>query len=78
MYLMLIKLILNDIKTNKSVLAAFITYAWTQPKKFLALIDTFDTMVSGLENYCMVANTLIDLGYKPKSVRIDSGDLAYL
>jgi nicotinate phosphoribosyltransferase len=69
---------LNDIKTNKSELAAFITYAWSQPENFLALIDTFDTLESGLENYCMVTNTLIDLGYKPKGVRIDSGDLAYL
>jgi len=72
------KIGLDDIKTNKSELAAFITYAWTQPNNFLALIDTFDTLSSGLENYCMVANTLIDLGYKPKGVRIDSGDLAYL
>lgn len=69
---------LADIKTNKSELAAFITYAWTQPNNFLALIDTFDTLTSGLENYCMVANTLIDLGYYPKGIRIDSGDLAYL
>jgi nicotinate phosphoribosyltransferase len=72
------KICLDDIKTNKSELAAFITYAWTQPNNFLALIDTFDTLSSGLENYCFVANTLIDLGYKPKGVRIDSGDLAYL
>lgn len=67
----------NDIKTNKSELAAFITYAWTQPNNFLALIDTFDILSSGLENYCFVANALIDLGYKPKGVRIDSGDLTY-
>lgn len=72
------KICLDDIKTNKSELAAFITYAWTQPDNFLALIDTFDSLSSGLENYCMVANALIDLGYKPRGVRIDSGDLAYL
>jgi nicotinate phosphoribosyltransferase len=68
----------SELKTNKSELAAFITYAWTQPENFLALIDTFDTLKSGLENYCLVANTLINLNYKPKGVRIDSGDLSYL
>lgn len=68
----------TNIKTNESELASFIAYAWTQPNNFLALIDTFDTLESGLKNYCMVANALINLGYKPKGVRIDSGDLAYL
>jgi len=68
----------SNIHTNKSELAAFITYAWTQPENFLALIDTFDTIESGLENYCLVSNALIKLGYKPKGIRIDSGDLAYL
>lgn len=67
-----------NIKTNKSELAAFITYAWTQPTSFLALIDTFDTILSGLENYCAIANALIQLGYQPRGVRLDSGDLAQL
>lgn len=68
----------SEITTNKSELAAFITYAFTQPNNFLALIDTFDTLESGLINYCYVANALIELGYSPKGIRIDSGDLAYL
>lgn len=68
----------SDLKTNKSELASFITYAWTQPENFLALIDTFDTLESGLKNYCLVANSLINLNYEPKGVRIDSGDLSYL
>lgn len=69
---------IENIQTNKSELSSFITYAWTQPDNFLALIDTFDTITSGLENYCLVSNALISLGYKPKGVRIDSGDLTYL
>lgn len=69
---------ISTLKTNNGELSAFITYAWTQPNNFLALIDTYDTLQSGLINYCFVANALTKLGYKPKGIRIDSGDLAYL
>lgn len=69
---------LDLIKTNKAELASFIMYAWTQPNNFLALIDTYNVLQSGLENYCMVSNALIILGFKPKGVRIDSGDLSWL
>jgi nicotinate phosphoribosyltransferase len=41
-------------------------------------IDTYDTLSSGLYNFALVACVLNDLGYQPRGVRIDSGDLAYL
>ncbi|KAJ4828982.1 Nicotinate phosphoribosyltransferase 2 [Turnera subulata] len=65
-------------ETNQSELAAFTSYALAFPKSFLALVDTYDVMRSGIPNFCAVALALNDLGYKAGGVRLDSGDLAYL
>ena len=65
-------------KTNDGELAAFIAYASAFPDSFLCLVDTYDTVDSGLLNFCLVALVLDDLGYTPKGVRLDSGDLAAL
>jgi len=64
--------------TNDSELAAFISYASSFPDKFLCLIDTYDTLRSGLRNFILVSLVLDDLGYVPAGVRLDSGDLAFL
>jgi nicotinate phosphoribosyltransferase len=64
--------------TNDGELAAFIAYACAFPDSFLCLIDTYDTQASGLLNFCLVSIVLDDLGYTPRGVRLDSGDLAYL
>lgn len=73
----------NQIKggnsTNDGELASFISYASAFPKGFLALIDTYDTLTSGVLNFLSVALALyIDFGYNPIGIRLDSGDLAYL
>ena len=65
-------------KTNDGELAAFIAYATAFPDSFLCLIDTYDTLNSGVANFILVALVLDDLGYKPRGIRLDSGDLAYL
>lgn len=64
-------------RTNEGELAAFIQYAMLFPNSFLALIDTYDTLRSGLPNFICVALALVEFGYLPIGVRIDSGDLAY-
>lgn len=64
--------------TNDGELAAFIAYAVAFPESFLCLIDTYDTLSSGLYNFSLVACVLNDLGYQPHGIRLDSGDLAYL
>jgi len=64
--------------TNDGELAAFIAYAAAFPNSFLCLIDTYDTLRSGLLNFILVALVLDDCGYPSVGIRLDSGDLAYL
>lgn len=64
--------------TNNGELAAFIAYAQAFPRNALFLIDTYDTLHSGVLNFILVGLVLLDLGYVPKGIRLDSGDLAYL
>ena len=63
--------------TNDGELAAFICYAIAFPNTFLALVDTYDTLGSGCKNFVCVALALDDLGFTPRGIRLDSGDLAY-
>jgi nicotinate phosphoribosyltransferase len=69
---------LGYMNTNPGELAAFIAYARAFPDGFLALVDTYDTLQSGVPNFLCVAVGLSRLGYTPVGVRLDSGDLAYL
>ncbi len=64
--------------TSDGELAAFVSYAQAFPDGFLALVDTYDSMQSGVPNFICVALALIHIGYKPVGIRLDSGDLAYL
>nr|GMC62825.1 nicotinate phosphoribosyltransferase 2-like [Ipomoea batatas] len=49
-------------ETNQSELAAFTSYALAFPGSFLALVDTYDVIRSGVPNFCAVALALNDLG----------------
>lgn len=48
------------------------------PHNFLVLVDTYDTLSSGVPNFACVALALEDAGYKARGIRLDSGDLAKL
>ncbi len=63
---------------NLGELAAFASYASTFPQSFYALVDTYDSINSGVPNFLCVAAALRDAGYTARGIRLDSGDLAYL
>ena len=58
---------------------AFKTYALTYPDDCILLVDTYDTLKSGVPNAIKIANeVLAPIGKKLKGIRLDSGDIAYL
>lgn len=59
-------------------LDAFRAYAKTFPDDCLLLLDTVDTLHSGLPNAITVFEELRGAGHEPQGVRLDSGDLAHL
>ncbi|EER01888.1 nicotinate phosphoribosyltransferase, putative, partial [Perkinsus marinus ATCC 50983] len=64
---------------NDGELAAFIRYAQAFPTTFLALVDTYETILSGVPNYLSVALGLWRVaGIQAVGIRLDSGDLAYV
>ena len=60
------------------VLTSFRKYAEVFPDSCTLLVDTYDTMQSGLPNAITVARELRGKGHELQGVRIDSGDLAFL
>lgn len=59
-------------------LAAFRAYAEVYPDNCLLLVDTVDTLGSGVPNAITVFEELRRKGHRPVGIRLDSGDLAYL
>ncbi len=59
-------------------LGAFRAYADTYPDDCLLLVDTIDTLRSGVPNAITVFDELRSAGHEPVGIRLDSGDLAYL
>ena len=57
---------------------AFKAYADAYPDNCMLLVDTYDTLRSGVPNAIKVFKELRAKGHKPKGIRLDSGDLAYL
>lgn len=58
---------------------AFKAYAEAYPDGCTLLIDTYNVLKSGLPNAIRVfKECLLPKGYRPKGVRIDSGDITYL
>ncbi len=62
----------------KDEYTAFKAYADVYPENALLLVDTYDTLKQGIPNAIKVFDELRAAGYKPKGIRLDSGDLAYL
>ena len=61
-----------------SEIDAFRAYADIYPNAALFLVDTYDTLRSGVPNAIKVFDEMKAKGLKPLGIRLDSGDLAYL
>lgn len=60
-------------------LEAFEAYAREYPQNCVLLVDTFNTLKSGVPNAIKTFDeVLVPMGYRPKGIRIDSGDISYL
>lgn len=59
-------------------LSAFRAYADVFPDSSVLLVDTYDTLKSGMPNAIRVARELREKGRRLLGIRLDSGDLAYL
>jgi nicotinate phosphoribosyltransferase len=62
----------------KDEFEAFKNYAINYPDNTVLLVDTYDTIQSGVPNAIRVAHEVLEpMGKRLKGIRIDSGDLAY-
>jgi len=66
------------IQSFSSELDAFRSYAKSFPDECILLVDTYDTLKSGVPNAILVAKELESRGHRLVGIRIDSGDLAFL
>jgi nicotinate phosphoribosyltransferase len=62
-----------------SELEAFRAYARTYPGNCTFLVDTYNVLKSGIPNAIKVFNEeVVPKGFRPKGIRMDSGDITYL
>ena len=66
------------IQSFDSELEAFRKFAEYYPDTAVLLVDTYNTLKSGIVNTIIVAKELEAKGHRLKGIRLDSGDLAYL
>lgn len=67
------------VQSFDSELAAFNAYAREYPHSCTLLIDTYNVLKSGVPNAIECFNQeVLPRGFRPKGVRIDSGDITYL
>ncbi|MBE6794899.1 MAG: nicotinate phosphoribosyltransferase [Ruminococcaceae bacterium] len=58
---------------------AFRAYAKAYPDNCTLLVDTYNTLKSGIPNAIKIFNeVVVPAGFRPKGIRIDSGDITYL
>lgn len=63
---------------GETELDAFKAYAEIYPDDCILLVDTINTLESGVPNAIRVFEELRRKGHQPVGIRLDSGDLAYL
>lgn len=65
------------IVSHESELEAFRRFAAARPHNTVFLVDTYDTLKSGVPNAIKVAKEMAAQGHRLLGIRLDSGDLAY-
>jgi nicotinate phosphoribosyltransferase len=66
------------IQSQPDELTAFRKFAEAEPHNCTLLVDTYDTLKSGIPNAIKVAKEMKEKGQHLQAIRLDSGDLAYL
>ncbi|MFB6318833.1 nicotinate phosphoribosyltransferase [Saccharicrinis sp. FJH54] len=66
------------IQSFNDELEAFRTYARIFPDNCILLVDTYNTLKSGVPNAIKIAEELKNIGKGLSGIRLDSGDLTYL
>lgn len=66
------------VQAHDSEEEAFLSYAASLPDQVTLLVDTYDTLRSGMPNAIKTARWLEERGKKLDAIRLDSGDLTYL
>jgi nicotinate phosphoribosyltransferase len=66
------------IQSYDDELTAFRKFAEAHPDNCTLLVDTYETLKSGIPNAIIVAKEMEAKGQKLQAIRLDSGDLAYL
>lgn len=66
------------IESYDEELTAFRDFADVHPDNCILLVDTYDTLKSGIPHAIIVAKEMELKGYRLRAIRLDSGDLAYL
>ena len=66
------------IQSFDTELEAFRSYSEVHPDNTVLLVDSYDTLKSGVPNAIIVAKEMEEKGQHLKAIRLDSGDLAYL
>jgi nicotinate phosphoribosyltransferase len=66
------------IESYDDEMSAFEHFAEVQPNDCVLVVDTYDTLRSGIPNAIAVAKKMEEKGFKLNGIRLDSGDLAYL
>jgi len=66
------------IQSFDNELEAFRSYSKVHPDNTTLLVDSYDTLKSGVPNAIIVAKEMEENGHHLNAIRLDSGDLAYL
>jgi nicotinate phosphoribosyltransferase len=66
------------VQDHSSEIEAFRQFAFALPDNVTLLVDTYDTLRSGVPNAIKVAKELKEINKNVQAIRLDSGDLSYL